>query len=80
MNEELNEKLFEAIKSEDIAAITNLLDQGADVNARDKTYGGTPLMWACAGRKIEVIKLILDRGADVNALLFPQHCGSKIIN
>jgi uncharacterized protein (TIGR02145 family) len=54
-----------------IAIVTMLLDKGADVNAISWTGGGpgtglTPLIYATAHGKTEVVKLLLARGADVN--------------
>jgi len=44
-----------------------LLDEGADVNAREK-LGGTPLMEAGYYGYLEVIKELLFRGAEINAI------------
>ena len=44
-----------------------LLDEGADVNAREK-LGGTPLMEAAYSGYLEVIKELLFRGAEINAI------------
>ncbi len=46
--------------------VKRLLDEGADVNAKD-IIGVTLLMHASAGGKITVVRLLLDRGADVMA-------------
>ncbi|CCZ21866.1 fOG: Ankyrin repeat [Acetobacter sp. CAG:977] len=54
--------------SEEMMKITKILiKRGADVNAKNKTDGSTPLM--CAVRKLNVnaVKLLLKKGADVNA-------------
>jgi ankyrin repeat protein len=42
-----------------------LLDRGAEVNAREKKFGQTALMWA-AGHPA-VVRLLVERGADVRA-------------
>ena len=42
-----------------------LVDNGADVNARD-ARGWTPLMWAGANGRAEIVRLLLALGADVN--------------
>jgi uncharacterized protein len=44
-----------------------LLDDGADVNARDDD-GATPLHFAAQGESHEVIRLLRDAGADLNAI------------
>ena len=43
-----------------------LIDQGADVNAKDDT-GNTPLHRAAANGNNEAVKFLVSRGADVNA-------------
>ena len=41
------------------------LDAGADLHARDRTYGGTPLHWAAfANDDVAVLVTLLDAGAD----------------
>ena len=44
-----------------------LIEGGADVNAREKAMGQTPLMFAAAFNRVDVVKLLLARGADVKA-------------
>src|SRR6202021_2875921 len=48
-----------------IDAIKMLLDRGAAVNAQEKNFGHTALMWA-AGHSAAV-RLLVERGADVRA-------------
>ena len=63
------EKLFDAIRRDDIVEVERLLNEGADVNARDG-YNWSPLHVACYhGRhgRTDTATLLLDRGADVNA-------------
>jgi hypothetical protein len=45
--------------------VKTFLDQGTDVNTRDK-YGYTALFTAALWRQFEVAELLLDRGADVD--------------
>src|ERR1700730_8915983 len=63
--QELNDQLFEAARKGDAAAVTALLDQGADVNAKFR-YGTTALFKAAERGNTEVVKVLLARGADVN--------------
>ena len=49
-----------------IDAVTVLLDNGADVNARDGD-GRTALIVAAAGGMLDVARVLLKRGADMDA-------------
>ena len=60
----LNDQLFEAVRKGDAAAVTALLDKGADVNAKFR-YGQTALFKAAERGHAAVVKVLLDRGADV---------------
>ncbi|HEX9425228.1 MAG TPA: ankyrin repeat domain-containing protein [Pyrinomonadaceae bacterium] len=62
--QELNDQFWEAVRKGDLAAVTSLLDQGADVNAKFR-YGTTALFKAAERGHIEIVKLLLARGADV---------------
>lgn len=63
--QELNDQLFEAVRKGDAAAVTALLDKGADVNAKFR-YGTTALFKAAERGNAEVTKVLLARGAEVN--------------
>ena len=63
--QELNDQLFEAARKGDAAAVTALLDKGADVNAKFR-YGTTALFKAAERGNTEVVKVLLARGADVS--------------
>jgi ankyrin repeat protein len=62
--QQLNDQLFEAVRKGDAAAVTALLDKGADVNAKFR-YGQTALFKAAERGHVEVVKVLLARGADV---------------
>ena len=62
--QELNDQMFEAVRKGDAAAVTALLDKGAEVNARFR-YGQTALFKAAERGHVDVVKVLLDRGADV---------------
>ena len=47
--------------------MTELLDKGADANAREAEWQQTPLMFAAAGNRAEAITVLLKRGADPKA-------------
>jgi len=57
-----------AIKYGTIELIKFLLENGANVNAKNKdSYDDTPLHTAVSRDDIEIIKILLEHGADVNA-------------
>ncbi len=55
-----------AVMSGEKEAVEVLIDNGADVNVKDK-YGSTPLHDASLGKHNEVVELLISKGADVNA-------------
>ena len=59
--------LHAAAQSGTCVAVSQLLDGGADVNAR-ASGGETALMLASARGRLDVIGLLVERGADVNAV------------
>jgi ankyrin repeat protein len=63
--QELNDQLYEAVRKGDAAAVTSLLDRGADVNAKFR-YGTTALFKAAERGHTEVARVLITRGADVN--------------
>ena len=64
---EADRALLEAAYDEDIKAVKQHLADGADVNAKDKFYGGTSLHHAAKAGQKEIIELLIANGADVNA-------------
>lgn len=63
---EKNQDLLQAALWGDSEEVKRLLNQGADVNAKDKD-GRTALMAAAYKARVESLKLLIDGGADVNA-------------
>jgi ankyrin repeat protein len=61
--QEINDQLWDAARKGDAAAVTALLDKGADVNAKFR-YGATALFKAAERGNTEVVKILLARGAD----------------
>jgi len=59
-------ELHEAAKENDTARIRELIEKGADVNAKDEN-GRTPFHHACQNLHGDTIQLLRDHGADVNA-------------
>ena len=64
--EELDSRLFPAAEFDSIAKIRQLLDAGADVNARNQRYE-TPLHRAASRGRAKIISVLIKQGADVNA-------------
>lgn len=62
--QQLNDQFWEAVRKGDLAAVTALLDQGAEVNAKFR-YGTTALFKAAERGHLDIVKLLLARGADV---------------
>lgn len=59
--------LHEAARNGDIERLKSLLDNGADVNAKDEKNGAAPLHYAAGHGHARAVKLLLDKGAEVNA-------------
>jgi alpha-galactosidase len=64
--DEITNQFIAAIHDGDLARVTKLLAQGANVNATDNNQS-TPLMQAAAAAPVEVVRLLLDKGADIHA-------------
>ncbi len=66
--EELNKKLFEAIiHSLGFNTIKTLVEQGADVKAKNR-YGSTVLHWAVqCENNLDVVKYLVEQGAEIKA-------------
>jgi hypothetical protein len=68
---QLSQELIEELNKEDwadvdITKVQDLIERGADVNAKDNG-GYTPLHWASYNDSIAIAKLLLDAGADLEA-------------
>ena len=63
---ESEDKLYSAIRANDLRQIKSLLDAGASANAEGPD-GITPLMVAAEIGSLDAMKMLIDRRADVNA-------------
>jgi len=83
--QDLDRSLLAAVRAADHAKVQVLLDQAANVNARNEV-GDTALMQAALNADTQMMQLLLQRGADVNArsvygapaLLRAVHDSSKV--
>jgi ankyrin repeat protein len=60
------DKLYSAIRANDLRQIKSLLDAGTGTKA-EGSDGITPLMVAAESGSLDAMKMLIDRGADVNA-------------
>jgi len=63
---DISSALLTATEIGDITTVQAMLDNGADVNARDEDGATALILAVCAGRD-GVLRVLLDNGADVNA-------------
>lgn len=66
-DETLDKALLAAVRSDAVVQVMDLLDKGADANARDGKSGYTALHIAAINGFAYTAKLLLRKGADVNA-------------
>lgn len=64
-DDDLNQRLVAAAANGNTSRVLDLLQKGADVNARG-ARGRTPVMAAAYGNHIETVEALIGRGADVN--------------
>ncbi len=62
----VDNQLITAIRDGNSEQVRDLVQRGADVNARDET-GATALMLAVIDSDLELMRLLISKGADVNA-------------
>ena len=63
---DLNEQMLKAAMAGNSAAVVELVAKGADVNAKGKYSGWTPLILASKKGEVELVNYLLSYGADVN--------------
>jgi ankyrin repeat protein len=61
----LPKRLLDAVASNDLDEVKELLIAGADPNARDQKTGLTALMMAACRAQVEIVQFLLDAGADI---------------
>src|SRR5687768_18403730 len=46
-------------------AVTILVENGAEIKAKEKTFGQTPLMFAASNNRVDAMKALIKAGADL---------------
>jgi uncharacterized protein len=64
---QLDRDLLDSVTMRDIARVRDLLEQGANVNAKDDEHEETPLMLAVKFAGVDMVQLLVEAGADVDA-------------
>jgi hypothetical protein len=47
--------------------VTTLVENGAEIEAREKTFGQTPLMFAVSMNRVDAIKALIKAGSNIKA-------------
>ena len=63
---DINQELIDATRECMSDRIKLLLENGADINAKDGV-GNTPLMWAANKGYLEIARFLVENGADIDA-------------
>jgi len=61
-----DDRLFEAIRADDVPAVRQLIRSGIDIERRDQDKR-TPLMLAVRNDRVEIARLLIGAGSDPNA-------------
>ena len=64
---QLDRELLDSVIMSDIARVRELLEKGADVNAKVEEHAETPLMFAVKFAGVDMVRLLLEGGAEVDA-------------
>jgi len=84
---DMNQRLVQAADKGDLQQVQSLLDNGANVNAKDD-HGSTALMLASSTGNLEVVSLLLQKEANVNSkredgstalTMAGYHCQSEVV-
>jgi len=62
----LQERLYEAIKENDLESVKKLVAQGADITYAD-FFGQNALHYAASSHSLEIFQWLLDQGSDIHA-------------
>lgn len=64
--ERLDEAFLEAVQARDLARMQQLLNTGANINARTRTNGYYALQFAINWPDANLVKWLLEKGTDIN--------------
>jgi len=65
----MNDELLQAVRTDDINRVRDLIAAGADVNFRKQDIlGATPLIYAARRKNENIVHLLIDSGADINGV------------
>ena len=70
---ESDEYLLNAAAEGKLYELKQALRAGADIEAKDKKFGNTAVMWASLQGNIEIINVLLQHGADIEAKSIDGH-------
>ena len=45
--------------------VQKLIEDGADIEIKDRKHGSTPLLWACQNGHTNIVKILLQNGANI---------------
>ncbi len=66
MTQNITERFHRAIRDGDTALFTRLADEGIDVNGGMGEFNMPPIMIACWGSRLDMVRSLVERGADVD--------------
>lgn len=64
---QLNRELLDSVIMRNITHVRELLERGADLNAKDAEHNETPLMLAVKFASVDMVRHLLEAGAEVDA-------------
>lgn len=66
-NDQVNNDFTAAARQGDLGKLNLLLDDGANIEARDPRRGATALMWSAHEGHNEIVRFLLQKGAAIDA-------------